>query len=129
MQSLNYRRGLRRVWFLLACVWAVYAANKVDASYQVEYAIDYYAKSPSLFSDQAARESCEWSRTLHLSLHTEKNFNLGQCIADYRPRPPEWTWLWIILLPPTAGVLAALILVFLIRKVLIWVWDGFKPKQ
>lgn len=48
------------------------------------------------------------------------------CIANFKPEPPEWEWLAPVLLPPTLGVVAAGLLLWIVFVVARWVWRGFR---
>lgn len=127
--NVNWRRGLPRVWLIGALIWCGYSFVAQGGAEKLHYAWRYHTDFAGLQAELNRSASTSQKAAIDAILDGRAvppppGF-LVKGAPPLVPSPPDWSWLWPMFLPPTAGV-ALLIgagwLIFIIAR---WIWGGF----
>ncbi len=130
---INWRRGLSRLWLIGALIWCGYSFVVQGVSAKLDYAWRYYTDFASLQIELNKSASASHMAAIDAILDGRAvppppGFLLKGA-PPLVPSPPEWSWLWPMFLPPTAGVGLLIVFYWLIVRVARWVWRGFSIGQ
>lgn len=144
VRRLNWRRGLFRVWLLGTLTWCVLVFVGAHVADKLQYAYQYHANYPKLelqAQKAAARSRTSWEQvggeanpydSIVTRMAAQPAPRAKQLPVPgsthtvvVKPRPPDWSWVPTMVLPPTIGVLLALGAVWLLIQTGRWVWRGF----
>lgn len=120
------KKGWFRLWVVCSLCWVAFALNSNQAGHELRYAYRYYFDHVSLTTESAASYCGNPYNEAAASVMLVKKQMPERCIGEYKLPGPIWSWMAPVFLPPTLGVLLALLALWSTFSVMRWVWRGFK---